>query len=107
MSAKLAQAEAKSDAAGAKLRAAFDRENALANEARSTRALLWIACGVAALLAAGWLYVRVMLGGVPGAIGRGLTELRMKHPDIAATVTPIFDSYLSRHEQSAISRSTQ
>ena len=102
VSAALAQAEVKSEAAEAKLRAAFDRENALANELRGQRALVWIAGGVAVLLAAGWLYAQLALGGIPGAAGKVLRDLRASNPAVADAVTPLFDSYLNRHEQARI-----
>jgi hypothetical protein len=107
VSGRLAKAEQRSDAAGAELRRAFDRENALANELRSQRALFWIACGVAALLAIGWLYVRFALGGVPGAVGRGLASLRASNPAAADLVTAAFDSYLNRHEQERIAKAAR
>lgn len=106
VSAALAKAEKQSDEAQGKLRAAYDRENALANELRSQRALLWIAGGIAALLAAGWVYAQFALGGIPMAAGKALRELRTTRPDIAAVVTPLFDSYLNRHEQAQIAKHT-
>jgi hypothetical protein len=45
VSAALARASTESEDARGKLRAAFDRENALANELRAQRALVWIAGG--------------------------------------------------------------
>ena len=107
LSTTLATAEQKSDAAGAELRKAFDRENALANELRSQRALFWIACAAAALLAIGWLYVRFALGGVPGAIGRGLASLRASNPAAADLATSAFDSFLNRHEQARIAKESR
>jgi hypothetical protein len=107
VSTSLATAEQKSEAAGAELRKAFDRENALANELRSQRALFWIACAVAVLLALGWLYVRFALGGVPGAIGKGLSVLRAKDPAAADLATNIFDSFLNRHEQERIAKESR
>lgn len=104
LSTKLAKAETASDTAGEKLRAAFERENAMANELRSQRALFWIACFVAALLGLGWLYVRFALGGMPVAIGRALGDLRRSHPQIADAVTPLLDQYLNRHEQNAVAK---
>lgn len=106
VSAALAKAETKSDAAEAKLRAAFDKENALANELRSQRALLWIAGGVAFLLACGWVYVRYALGGIPSAIGQGLAVLRRDHPEAGKVATDVFNSFLNRHEQTAIRKTT-
>lgn len=106
VSAKLARAEQASSTAAEKLRAAFERENALANDLRAQRALLWIAGGVAVLLAAGWLYAQLALGGIPKAVGAGLTALRAKHPDAAALATEVFDSYLNRGEQAAIRKAT-
>jgi hypothetical protein len=66
--ADLTAAQAASDTAQAKLRAAFDRENALANQLRSQVARFWIAIGVVVLLALFALYVRLQLGGVGAAL---------------------------------------
>lgn len=107
LSGTLARAEQKSEQASTALRAAFERENALANELRAHRALLWIAVGVAVLLALGWLYVRFMLGGFPVAFGRALGELRQRNPALAEQLTPIFDQYLNRHEQALIARNAR
>jgi hypothetical protein len=107
VSAKLAEATSRSQKAEADLRAAFERENALANELRAQRALFWIACGVAILLSAGWLYVKMTLGGVPSAIGAAMSELKMKHPDLAKQVAPFYQKYLNRNEQMLIARRAQ
>lgn len=104
VSAALAKAEAASEAAAAKLRTAYERENALANELRTQRALLWIAGGVAVLLAAGWLYARFALGGIPNAVGRGLAALRARNPAAGMAATEIFDQLLNRHEQRRIAK---
>ena len=51
---------------------------------------------------AAWL--KFKFGGIAGAVGSGLAELREKHPDAASLVTTIFDSNLNRHEQTLISK---
>lgn len=107
LSANLERAEAKSERAAADLRAAFTRENELANELRAQRALFWIAGVVAVLVGAAFLYLRFALGGMPSAIGRGLAALRAKSPDAADAATQIFDSYLNRGEQERIRRHSQ
>lgn len=107
VSAALAKAEAASEAAASKLRIAFERENALANELRRQRALLWISGGVALLLAAGWLYARFALGGIPGAVGAGLARLRAADPKAGEIATGIFDQLLNRHEQERIARAAR
>lgn len=86
------------------LREAFERENALANELRAQRALLWIGGTVAILLGAAFLYVKVVYGGLPSAAGLLMRDLRTKHPDAAKIVEPMFDTYLSRREQRLVSR---
>ena len=86
------------------LREAFERENALANELRAQRALLWIGGTVAILLGAAFLYVKVVYGGLPSAAGLLMRDLRTKHPDTAKIVEPMFDTYLSRREQRLVSR---
>jgi hypothetical protein len=107
VSAALAKAEAKSEEAAGKLRTAYERENALANELRSQRALFWIAVAVAALVAAGWLYARFALGGIPNAVGAGLARLRATNPQAGELATNIFDQLLNRHEQERISRAAR
>lgn len=104
ISSALATAQAATVRAEGKLREAFDRENALANELRGQRALFWIACGVALLVAAAWAYLRFALGGLPSAAGMLMRELRAKHPSAAQVVEPLFDSYLNRHEQTLVAR---
>lgn len=104
VSAALAAAVQRSDAAESKLRKAFDRENELANELRSQRALMWIAAGAAALCAAGWVYVRFFLGGLPGAFAKGISVLRAdgKLPPVGEP--NVFDAFLNRHEQELIAK---
>jgi hypothetical protein len=58
------------------------------------------------LLAAGWLYAQLALGGIPGAAGKVLRDLRASNPSVADVVTPLFDSYLNRHEQDRIRKAT-
>ena len=91
-------------AAGTKLREAFDRENQLANELRSQRALAWILGAVALLGSAAYLYVRFALGGIPGAVGGALRTLRAQNPTAADALTPLLDGLLNRHEQAAIAK---
>ncbi len=79
LSAKLETAVRQSETANDRLRVAFDRENALANQLRSQRALLWIAGGVAVLFAAGWVYLRFFLGGMPSAVGSLLAKAKDSH----------------------------
>ena len=103
LSEKLAKADAAVLAASGKLREAFDRENALANQLRGQRALAWILGGVAVVAALGWCYVQVMLGGMPAALGQAKRMLEAKHPDLAAQVAPIYARYLDKRHQTAIS----
>lgn len=107
LSERLARADAAVAAAQRDLRSAFDRENALANELRAQRALAWIVGSVAVLCAAGWIYLRFAVGGLPRAAGLLMRDLRQAHPDTAKIVAPLFDSYLNRHEQAAIARHAQ
>lgn len=62
------------------------------------------ACIIALLGLSAYAYLKFHLGGIPLAIGKGLAELRAKHPQLAETATQIFDTYLNRHEQTSISR---
>jgi len=102
----LTKAEEKSEQAAAKLRAAFERENALANELRSQRALIWIAGGVAVLCAAGWVYVKFFLGGIPAALAMAKRDIEREHPEVAKTIAPFYARYLDKRHQQAILKST-
>ena len=93
--------------AGKKLRDAFDRENELANELRSQRALVWVLGAVGLLGCLAYAYVRYAVGGVPAALGAAMRTLRAQHPAAADAFTPILDSILNRHEQAAISKHAQ
>lgn len=79
ISVKLAEAIRDSQTANDKLRAGFDRENALANDLRASRALHWILGSVAVLFAAGWVYLRFFLGGMPSAIGSLIASAESGH----------------------------
>ena len=81
---------------------AFERENELANQLRAQRALFWIAAGVGVLGFAGWMYVRLTLGGLPTALGRSLNSLRATAPDIADRLVQSLDVELSPSEQTLI-----
>jgi hypothetical protein len=103
LSRGLAEAEAKTEAAGKALRAAFERENALANDLRAQRAQFWIAAGVAVLLALGWLYAKIMLGGVAGGLGKLLAHAETSlGTEAASNLRAIADSRLNRNEQAAV-----
>lgn len=104
LSDRLARADAAVETAQRDLRTAFDRENALANQLRAQRALLWIVVSVSALLALGWFYVRFVYGGLPIAAGKFMRDLRTQHPDAARLAEPLFDAYLNRGEQALIAR---
>jgi len=104
LSRRLVSAQDAAAKARAELGEAFVRENALANQLRTQRAMMWIAAGVGVLGVAGWVYVRFALGGIPQALGRGLSELRVRNPAAADQLTPILDSYLNRAEQDRIRR---
>lgn len=107
ISARLDRAQSESEQAGARLRAAFDRENALANELRSQRALIWIVGALAGLCALGWLYAKIAFGGIPNAVGRGLASLRTRDPAAGELATQIFDSLLNRSEQQKIAKAAR
>jgi hypothetical protein len=104
LSAALAKAETASETAKESLRKAFERENALANELRAQKAAIWIVGALAVILAAGWIYARIALGGIPSAIGMAMSDLKVKHPDVAKLVAPIYKGYLNRSEQAEIAR---
>lgn len=96
---KLAEAQVKTADAEKKLRGAFDRENALANELRSQRAFLWILGGLAVLVGIGAVYLRLTLGGIPTALGGALSKLT---PDARESITSQLDSFLNRSEQALV-----
>jgi hypothetical protein len=104
LSDKLAKAEAGKEAATRDLQAAFVRENELANSLRNQRFILWAVAILAVLGYAGLWYLRIVYGGMPNAIGRGLAELRARNPGAAEAATAIFDSHLNRSEQQRIAR---
>lgn len=102
VSAALSRAEAKSTAAEDKLRTAFDRENALANELRSQRALLWIAGSLAVVLGAAYIYAQFALGGLPGALAAAKRAIERDHPDVAAKIAPYYSAALDNRHKRAI-----
>lgn len=106
LSAKLAELEAQKAKFDKDLAAAFVRENSLANELRNERWWSWfwrIAIGATAIIGfAGWIYVRLTLGGLPTALGKSISHLRSSSPEIAAQLTNVLDVNLSPAEQSLI-----
>lgn len=100
----IADLNAKLDAANASLKSGFERENSLANELRNMRLIKWGLIGLTVILAAGWLYVRIALGGIPVALGNGMSVLRQKDAAAGELATTIFDGLLNRHEQRRISK---
>lgn len=90
--------------ANASLKDAFTRENALANELRNARMIRWALIGAAVLFAGLWVYVQMTLGGIPRAVGQGLSMLRMSNPKAGELATQIFDGLTNRGEQRRISR---
>ena len=106
LSERLAAADAGLTAAQAKLREAYDRENALANQLRNQRALAWIVGAVAAIAAAGWVYLQITVGGLPTALGVARRALEAKAPELAAAVAPFYSAALNRAEKARIKRAT-
>lgn len=90
--------------ANATLKDAFTRENALANQLRNERLVRWALIGLAVLIGCLWLYAQLALGGIPAAMGRGLSMLRMSNPEAGELATQIFDGLTNRGEQRRISR---
>ena len=110
LSRQLSGAGAALDAANTKLAAAFARENALADELRNERARRWWIIGGGALLllvvSAGWIYVQVISGGLPRALGSVLKGLDEKAPEQANAIRDLLDPVLNRIEQAAIRKHT-
>lgn len=102
---KAAAATAKATAQAAELRAAFDRENALANELRTQR---WIAgLSTAASVGLGLLALayRANIGGMATAAAGALADLERKHGASVATLARgALDAGLNRGEQTTIAR---
>lgn len=104
ISTKLDEAEKAKAKATGDLQAAFVRENEMANTLRNQRFIIYAVAILAALGYAATLYIRFAYGGIPEAIGRGLSELRAKDATAGDLATKVFDSYLNRREQSKIAR---
>jgi hypothetical protein len=102
ISAELAEAQRKLSEAQGDLRQAFDRENALANQLRNQRFILWGLAGTAILLAVAWAYVRYIAGGLPSALGHVLAAAERKSPQLADDFRSLLDTHLNRHEQTNI-----
>lgn len=100
---ELADMKRKADADLAK---AFERENSLANELRNERWWKWfigLSLAAATILGfAGWVYVRLTLGGLPTALGSSLNALRSSRPELADEITSVLDVHLSPAEQRLI-----
>lgn len=106
LSGRLAELETAKAKADKDLAAAFERENTLANQLRNERWWSWfwrIAIGSAAIIGfAGWVYVRLTLGGLPTALGKSISHLRTSNPAIAEQLTGVLDVNLSPAEQKMI-----
>lgn len=100
ISDKLAKAVQESQTANDKLRVAFDRENELANQLRSQKALLWIAGSLSVLFAAGWVYLRFFLGGMPSAIGGLINHAEKGQSLTAADIRQYIDTAF--HEKPSV-----
>lgn len=107
LSDKLAKADDAVMVAGAKLREAFERENALANQLRSQHALIWILGVIAVIAGLGAIYVKIMYGGLPAALGVARRAMETQAPDLAAAVAPFYSAALDRNEKAAIKRATR
>lgn len=104
LSDKLAKAQARADAATTDLKAAFARENEMANTLRNQRFMLVAVATLAAIGYAASLYLRFAYGSIPQAVGRGLMQLRATDPKAGELATSIFDSLLNRAEQARIAK---
>lgn len=102
LSDKLAKVQAKLDAAESKLPDALRREAAIANKYRT---LMWGAgclLVLAVILGVGVLYLKIVYGGVPAAIGRGLSAVYAAHPDVAQNVELLLSKHLSPSQLSKV-----
>lgn len=109
LSLALSSAQKATEAAQGKMREAFERENALANELRTERWWSWfwriLLGALSVLFLAGWFYVRFTLGGMPGAVKQGLAAMRAKGLIPPEHESNDFDAFLNRIEQRLIRRS--
>jgi hypothetical protein len=100
---KLVEAKAVNDS---QLAAAFVRENSLANELRNERWWSWfwrITIGLVAIVGfAGFIYVRLTLGGLPTALSKTLSGLRAADPQSASAFTSLLDVNTTPAEQTLI-----
>lgn len=103
LSADLQEAQGKLAKAETNLRAAFERENALANKYRNIRFVAVGAVVLSLVLGGLWLYVRYSVGGLPAAVGRMLADAQGKSPQLAGDIRSLLDAVTNRHEQAAIS----
>ena len=104
ISGDLASAERKLGEAQSDLRTAFDRENALADQLRNERMVRWTLAGLSLVLAAGWLYVRYVAGGLPSALVRTLRDADKEDPSAAKIIRRYLDRNLDRNEQDSIAK---
>ena len=106
ISSLLSDLAAQKEQSDKKLAAAFERENGMANELRNERWWSWfwrIAIGATALLfAAGYIYLRLTLGGLPTALGKSLATFRSADPDAANRLTGLLDIHTTPAEQDLI-----
>jgi len=100
----LAAAREALEAKTADLRAAFERENALANTLRNQRMALYGLAGLSVILAAAWAYLRIASGGVIKAIGTTLADLKGSDASTYRAAVAALDANLDRSEQAAIRR---
>jgi len=107
ISKQLQDSEGALNKANGKLRDAFDRENALANQLRYYQSLGWIAAGIAILAILAALYVKIAVGGIPRALGSSIARIRQINAPAGDLLTSILDSNLNRHEQALIAQHVQ
>lgn len=107
LSEKHAKAQEFAVRAHAQLKEAFVRENALADEARTERAIKWIAIFGAGLVGIAYFYLKFMVGGIPSALGQALRTIRTNHPNMAPQVESILDGLLNRNEQEQVRKHAQ
>jgi len=106
LSNRLQTAEEKLAAALEKLPAAQRREAETANKYRNLLFVAWAVGALAVIGYAGLLYLKIAYGGIPAAIGKGLSSMRETHPDAAKIATGIFDDLLDRAEKKKIKKAT-
>jgi hypothetical protein len=104
---RTAAAEAVADTARADLRAAYDRESALANQLRRQQWISGLTTTASVLAGLAALAYRANAFGLADGVARALADLRRRQPSVAELTTTALDAGLNRAEQTTVARLVQ